>query len=383
MSWRALTWSRDLVGLDSKQKAVFRALADHADENTLECFPQIDRLAIDTALSEKSVRRALDDLDEMKLIVRWHRYRNNGTRAGYHYRVVIDGELPEGVTLHNGGMPENKRPVTLTSLKKTKASPSGDQGHTVPSQGHPVPNQGLGDRAISFTEAPYEAPHRQTASSKQSDDDVFSQVANQIRERWPNDALRGSGLNQLSALVAEAAKKTDRAPDKILAAAKAYLRSTANSGRAVTWLGEWFKREEYLAHMPKLSADERRRADDATYEAALRCWLDGGEWPEHELGPPPNRHGWVPLRPLEAVLYTAPESPRLNGLGNWRMMVADYFDLRQELHGWDYDFCRLRLDGEWKGHREDPRTQDARYPVYLYQRHGIQTPRKTDLRVVA
>ena len=49
-------------GLDPKEKAVLKALADFADEDGRKAFPSVSRLVYMTAFSERSVQRALETL---------------------------------------------------------------------------------------------------------------------------------------------------------------------------------------------------------------------------------------------------------------------------------------------------------------------------------
>ena len=80
-----------LVGkcdLSAPQKAVLRTLLDHANKE-YECWPSQDRIVRYTGLSGSTVRRALADLEELKVI---HRRRREGGLT--HYRLKIHNVPP-------------------------------------------------------------------------------------------------------------------------------------------------------------------------------------------------------------------------------------------------------------------------------------------------
>ena len=98
-------------------KVVLYAIASRADANTLECFPSRARLAIDTGVSEATIKRALKVIDKAKLVVRWRRKRNDGTLAGWHYRLVIDGP-PSGWEMAEEAGGENVEDIQTLNYKQ-------------------------------------------------------------------------------------------------------------------------------------------------------------------------------------------------------------------------------------------------------------------------
>lgn len=76
------------VDLPSSPKAVLVALTRHTDADG-RCRPGVARLAAMTGLVERTVRRALGDLEDRELIARWRDRRADGTLSGYRYRVDL------------------------------------------------------------------------------------------------------------------------------------------------------------------------------------------------------------------------------------------------------------------------------------------------------
>lgn len=70
MSLRALTWALDSAPsyLSSPERFVLVALADHVDDSTGQGWPSVARLSRRTALSRRTVQRALRVLCEVRLI---------------------------------------------------------------------------------------------------------------------------------------------------------------------------------------------------------------------------------------------------------------------------------------------------------------------------
>jgi len=70
LSWKIAF--RDYV-LTSKAKAVGMAIHGRIDGNTLTCWPSIERLAQDTGLSERTVKLAVSELVEHRVITKTRR----------------------------------------------------------------------------------------------------------------------------------------------------------------------------------------------------------------------------------------------------------------------------------------------------------------------
>ena len=89
MSWEATNWARQAVAtgvLKCGEGFVLVLLADHADE-LWSCFPSQERLARDSAQTERSVRRHLARLEELGLITVEARYGEGRGRVGSRYRL--------------------------------------------------------------------------------------------------------------------------------------------------------------------------------------------------------------------------------------------------------------------------------------------------------
>lgn len=92
MSYEAQTWAVKQKTGSPARKAVLMNLADRADE-AWSCFPGQKRIADDTELGERTVRRALEDLVEVGLVLRAHRRRKDGSYTSDRY--VLAGILTD------------------------------------------------------------------------------------------------------------------------------------------------------------------------------------------------------------------------------------------------------------------------------------------------
>ena len=91
MSVRAIAWAfGQSVGSPMAKLALLK-LADHADENG-ECFPSIERIATDTEMNERSVRRHLEALEAAGLIDR----RTRGRGKVYRLNVAAKPDTESG-----------------------------------------------------------------------------------------------------------------------------------------------------------------------------------------------------------------------------------------------------------------------------------------------
>jgi DNA-binding transcriptional ArsR family regulator len=88
MSGKAVGWAFEQRGLTSGQKLVLLGLADHADDEGV-CWPGRRKLAEKCDLTERSVTRALADLEAAKLVERTAKFGESGVQAGVIYRLSI------------------------------------------------------------------------------------------------------------------------------------------------------------------------------------------------------------------------------------------------------------------------------------------------------
>ena len=73
--------------LSHRARAVYMYLKDHADKEG-KCWPGIRTISSDLRLSRSTVKRALDDLCEAKLISKEFRWRENGSLSSNLYRLL-------------------------------------------------------------------------------------------------------------------------------------------------------------------------------------------------------------------------------------------------------------------------------------------------------
>lgn len=93
-----MTWAVDQRTGSPARKAVLMNLADRADE-AWSCFPGQRRIAEDTELGERTVRRALDDLETAGLIRRDHRRRKDGSWTSDRYVLAGIDTDPDAASL--------------------------------------------------------------------------------------------------------------------------------------------------------------------------------------------------------------------------------------------------------------------------------------------
>jgi DNA-binding transcriptional MocR family regulator len=101
LSWQATSWAiKQRETSDPNQRFVLLCLANYAGPEGRSAFPAISTLAQDTGLSESTVRRKLQELEELKLIS-----RGNQAIAAAHIErpdrrpVVYDLPIERGVTV--------------------------------------------------------------------------------------------------------------------------------------------------------------------------------------------------------------------------------------------------------------------------------------------
>lgn len=100
MSVQAITWAYDQQTGSLARKAVLLALANCHNHHTGLCCPKVDTLAAEVEASEKTVRRALADLEELGMIERERERRSDGTLKTYTYRFPpLDSVSQPPVTL--------------------------------------------------------------------------------------------------------------------------------------------------------------------------------------------------------------------------------------------------------------------------------------------
>lgn len=89
MSIQALAWAMRQTTGSPTRKAVLVALADRHNSDTGKCFPHVARICKDTELADRTVRKALVDLEAGGYITRAQRVRPDGGHAGYDYTLHL------------------------------------------------------------------------------------------------------------------------------------------------------------------------------------------------------------------------------------------------------------------------------------------------------
>lgn len=96
MSVSVSNWAWGLQCVQGTTKLVLMALADSADDSGA-CWPRVDTIAHKATASRATVKRALKKLEEIGLLRRKERLREDGSQASnvYHLAVGIDVPKPE------------------------------------------------------------------------------------------------------------------------------------------------------------------------------------------------------------------------------------------------------------------------------------------------
>lgn len=85
MSYQLMAWAAEQKTGSPTRKAVLLALANAANHHSGRCHPSVARIADETECSEKTVKRALADLDKSGYISRSRSRRKDGTFGIYQY----------------------------------------------------------------------------------------------------------------------------------------------------------------------------------------------------------------------------------------------------------------------------------------------------------
>jgi hypothetical protein len=127
MSVQALTWALDYPAASTTHKVVLLVLANYADDDG-GCFPGQARIARQTVLSERGVRKVLAELEAAGLIRREHRYREGqGGRTSDRIYLALDGNAAPGAAISGGGIPAPQRGHTGTSPRTIPAPGAGHE----------------------------------------------------------------------------------------------------------------------------------------------------------------------------------------------------------------------------------------------------------------
>ncbi|MDN8066189.1 helix-turn-helix domain-containing protein [Burkholderia vietnamiensis] len=175
MSVQAMTWAIEQQEIrDATARHVLLCLANYADADGKAAFPSTSRLEADTGLSESTIRRKLDVLEELGLIQKGNQaivaaYIDRGDRRPVCYDmvmkkrgVVVTPGDERGVTVTGTGCHGDANGVSLTSERGVTVTPN-------PSLTINKPSKNRSRSCDSkFDEAWQQYPKRDGSNSKQA-----------------------------------------------------------------------------------------------------------------------------------------------------------------------------------------------------------------------
>ena len=246
MAYQASNWAWELE-LPMTQKFVLIALADMADES-LSCFPGQKRIAQMIGSSERTVRRALLDLETMGLIDRQERRAEDGYRTSDRYVL--------------------KTKVTLAkrSPAKMAASPTGQivpgqsrQSHRPSATVSPAIDDtltGHSDRAIepsvNHQRTTSESPDGLFALEQPAEGDLFEQ----FWSVWPRKDGKKAALESWAKALGTINQHA------LLVAANAYATSPHRPERKyVPFASTWLNQERWIDPLPVAAEAKKSMVD--------------------------------------------------------------------------------------------------------------------------
>ena len=103
MSIQAITAAFALEGVGPSEKLLLLALANYADENG-RSYPSQKRLASDTGLSDRTIRRLLAEMADAGLLTRTERTRSDGSRSSDIITLTFPTQMSGGADTMSGGV---------------------------------------------------------------------------------------------------------------------------------------------------------------------------------------------------------------------------------------------------------------------------------------
>lgn len=107
MSIVRVAWAMQQTTGSASRKAVLIALADHENGQTGKCCPTMETMAERLEMGERTVRRALVELEGAGFIIRSRSRRQDGSLGVYHYEFRSESTSPPATAA-------GERPVTVT-----------------------------------------------------------------------------------------------------------------------------------------------------------------------------------------------------------------------------------------------------------------------------
>lgn len=318
MSVQAITWAYAQQGLTSAEKFTLVTLSNRADEDW-SCYPSIQLISADTSLSEKTVRRSLDDLETKGLIARVRQRNPDGSLGRYRYFLkppvsMTAGEKAAGnhgvVTVTARKKPQQKQhAVKVTSGENTEQDQHAVTTTAGGPSGHHVPNpSGHHDRSTK----PSVLSNRQEeeTSNPPVAANALSNAFLEIWNLWPGAGRVRSKSKQLCL---EALRRAlgNRQPAMMVEAVRRAVK-TFDNPKFVPALDRWLRDGKFEHFFPSAEVHELPLSQPGAandWRAAVRRWADDGYWPSR-LGPAPNQVGYRgPLEPLEDLLPELGDHP--------------------------------------------------------------------------
>lgn len=164
MSFDTVPWAWKVEGITPTQKLVLMGLASYADERN-SCYPGQELLASRAGVSDRTVRRALDELEHIGLIRRERRKDARGFRTSDRYFLHVTKNQPD------------KLSGSESYRTSTTELPDIDDRVT----GHPCPSN-----------YPEELPEEQSSSSAVAADGLF--LWEDFWEAYPRKVGKQSAL---------------------------------------------------------------------------------------------------------------------------------------------------------------------------------------------
>jgi hypothetical protein len=250
-------------GLKPAAKIVLYWLADHHNDETGLCFPSLKTLATECEMNKTTLIRHLDALEEMGLIQREKRDRENGSRASTSYRLTLAPvSEPQGPSCKTQQPPVARR--NNPSCKTQQAPVAKRNSHTN------LGNTNLGSEP--------EHDHRDAAIAPASNDGEPAQgelISSEATKASPpsKQKIAGGLYDGCQSLDEEFEKVWAKHPRKVGkgAARKAWAKARAKTefGTIAEPLALWIKLQagtdpKFIPHFSTW-LNEERWADDQTH----------------------------------------------------------------------------------------------------------------------
>jgi hypothetical protein len=137
MSFRVLAWAQSIKTGSSSVKAVLLAIAAIVNDEG-EGFPSQQRIADDSELSIRSVKRAMEELERAGVLTRERRYREGGYRTSDAIKLHMDvafsgakksrdtesGDTVSNLRCHSGLAEPVIEPVSNTHTGRKRGKPT-------------------------------------------------------------------------------------------------------------------------------------------------------------------------------------------------------------------------------------------------------------------